>query len=83
MVDISPGDAQKLGVCQGDRVALVSPWGRVQVKVNVTHKAEAGVVCLYQDYPEADVNLLTDSERLDPYSGFPCFRETIIRIEKV
>lgn len=83
MADISPKDAKKLGVCQGDCIALISPGGRVQVKVNVTHKAEPGGICLYQDYPEADVNLLTDSEQLDPYSGFPCFRETIIRVEKV
>ena len=83
MADMSPEDAEKLGVRQGDWIALVSDNGSVRVKANVTHKAEPGVVCLYQDYPEADANRLTDSDQLDPYSGFPCFRETKIRVEKV
>lgn len=83
MADLSIQDAEKLGVCQGDVIALIGNGQRVQVKANITYKAEPGVVYLYQDYPEADANLLTDSEQLDPYSGFPSFRETIIRVERV
>ena len=29
---------------------------------------------LFHGYSEADANLLTDSDHLDPYSGFPAYR---------
>ena len=83
LAELSPEDGAALGIAEGDSIKLISPRGAVQVKAHLTKKAEPGVVCLYQDYPEADVNLLTDSEQLDPYSGFPSFRETNIRIERV
>lgn len=83
LAELSPEDAAALRITEGDFIKLISPRGSVQVKAHLTKRAEPGVVCLYQDYPEADVNLLTDSEQLDPYSGFPSFRETNIRIEKV
>ena len=53
------------------------------MKVNLTCKAEPGVICLYHSYPEADVNSITDNEILDPYSGFPTYRETRVCVRKV
>lgn len=82
-VDIHPADAAVLGVTEGDLVELTSAQGTVQVKAHLTYAAEPGVANLYHGNPAADANALTDSRRLDPYSGFPCFRETPIRIRRV
>lgn len=83
VVDIHPADADALGIGQGDLVELASPRGAVRAKANRTYAAEPGVVNLYHSDPAADANTLTDSRHLDPYSGFPSFRETPIRIRRV
>ena len=83
MADLSHEDAARLGVVQGDTIEISSHQGSIRVKVNLTHKAEPGVVCLYHGYAEADVNSLTDNEILDPYSGFPTYRETRVCVRKV
>ena len=74
--DISYEDAQALGIFEGDTIELTSHRGSIQMKAHLTHKAEPGVICCYHGYSEADVNLLTDNDILDPYSGFPSYRET-------
>lgn len=81
--DISHADAEALGVVQGDTVEISSHQGAIRVKVNLTYKAEPGVICLYHSYAEADVNTLTDNEILDPYSGFPTYGSTGMRKEGV
>ncbi len=81
--DLSHADAAKLGIVQGDTIEISSHKGAIRVKANLTHKAEPGVICLYHGYAEADVNSLTDNEILDPYSGFPTYRETRVCVKKV
>lgn len=81
--DLHPEDGARLGIAQGDEIELSSHRGTIRVKANLTLKAEPGVVTCYHGYEEADVNRLTDNEILDPYSGFPCYRETRVSIRKV
>lgn len=81
--DLHPEDGARLGIAQGDRIEITSHRGSIQVKANLTLKAEPGVVCFYHGYAEADANELTDNEILDPYSGFPSYRETRVSIRKV
>ena len=83
MADISPEDARQLGIAQGDTIELSSHRGAIRVKANLTAKAEPGVICFYHGYSEADANTLTDNEILDPYSGFPCYRETRVQVRRV
>ena len=71
------------GIAQGDKIEITSHRGSIQVKANLTLKAEPGVVCFYHGYGEADANELTDNEILDPYSGFPSYRETRVSIRRV
>lgn len=81
--DISYEDAQALGIFEGDTIELTSHRGSIQMKAHLTHKAEPGVICCYHGYSEADVNLLTDNDILDPYSGFPSYRETRVAVRRI
>jgi hypothetical protein len=38
---------------------------------------------MYHDHPAADVNSLLAADYLDPISGFPGYKSTLCKIEKV
>ena len=85
MADLNPVDAQHLGICQGDSVAIETAHGRVTVLANLTDIIPAGMVSLYHGYREADANSLLSYDHRDPYSGFPgyrCIRCSIRKEEK-
>ena len=81
--DLSPADAGRLGIAQGDAIRISTPKGAIEVKANVTVVAQPGVVHMYHAYPEADVNSLIDADYLDPISGFPGFKGLLCRVERV
>jgi anaerobic selenocysteine-containing dehydrogenase len=81
--DLSPADADRLGIAQGDAIRISTPKGAIEVKANVTVVAQPGVVHMYHAYPEADVNSLIDADYLDPISGFPGFKGLLCRVERV
>ena len=81
MADLHPEDGAALGLSQGDRIEIETIVGRLQVPVNLTWQQKKGVVNLFQDYREADVNAIIP-ENFDPYTGFPALRSTRCRIRK-
>jgi anaerobic selenocysteine-containing dehydrogenase len=83
MADLNPADAARLGIAQGDDIELSTPTGAIYVKANVTELAQPGVVHMYHDYPEANVNLLLEGDYLDPISGFPGFKGLLCAVRKV
>ena len=83
MADISLEDAEKLGLEYGDTIRLYNDLGSITVKANPTGLMNPGQVCMFHGYREADVNLLLNAEDLDPYSGFPGYKNGICAIEKV
>jgi anaerobic selenocysteine-containing dehydrogenase len=82
-IDLSPADAARLGIVQGDLVELSTPYDSIQMRANVTDLAGEGVAHMYHDYPEADVNRLLSGDYLDPVSGFPGFKASLCAVEKV
>jgi anaerobic selenocysteine-containing dehydrogenase len=80
--DISPADAQALGIHQGDTILISTSAGTIRVKAEVTNLAKQGVVFMYQDYVDADVNQIIKEDHLDPYSGFPGYRTVRCKVEK-
>ncbi len=82
-VDISPADARKHQIRQGDLVAVETESGAIQLRANVTAEVPAGSVFVYQDYEDADVNSIIPPDWLDPVSGFPGFRSVGCRVRKV
>lgn len=80
--DINPFDAKELGIKQDDDIELSTATGTIKVKANVTHASKKGVVFMYQDYENADVNRIIDLDHLDPYSGFPGYRTVRCKVLK-
>jgi anaerobic selenocysteine-containing dehydrogenase len=82
MADISPEDAEHLGIVNGDKIRIVTGHSAVSVRSNVTGTIPQGMVSLYHGYREADANSLLSYDHRDPYSGFPGYRCIRCRIEK-
>jgi len=80
--DINPEDAQRLGIRQGDDIDLVTETGRIRVKANLTAVSAPGEINMYHGYRQANANDLIPLTHLDPYSGFPGFKQLRCRIEK-
>lgn len=69
--DIHPEDAARLNIASGDRIALYTPKGEIEVEAHVTAAGSPGDIYMFHGYAEADVNKLIPDVHLDPYSGFP------------
>jgi anaerobic selenocysteine-containing dehydrogenase len=93
-IELAPEDAERLGVLDGDVVAVESPRGRVEAPVRLTGIRE-GVVFVpfhygYWDEPEGSepngraraANELTIT-RWDPVSKQPIYKTAAVRVEKV
>jgi anaerobic selenocysteine-containing dehydrogenase len=84
LVDINPADASPRGIQSGDPVMVSSPRGSIKMKANVTDTILAGVVSIPHHWPgEANVNLLTDDQNLDPISGFPPFKSQLCQVTRI
>ena len=82
-LDISPEDAERHGVADGETVRVVSRRGEVDVPVRIDPKLRPGLTFMtlhFQD--DVATNLLT-IDATDPKSGTAEFKATAIRIEKV
>ena len=82
-VDVHSADAEALGIRKGDRVSLETPWGAIEVGVDIDDGLLRGCVNMYHGYSEADVNTLIPADYLDPYSGFPGYKAIACRIRKI
>ena len=82
LAEISPEDAQRLGISDGDPVRLTSRRGEVMARARVTDRAQEGVVFLPFHYAEAAANLLTNPA-LDPIAKIPEYKVCAVRVEPV
>ncbi len=82
-LEVSPEDAETLGLADGEPVAVVSRRGRVEMPVKVTDRSPEGVVFTSFHFPQtAATNLLT-SEFYDPITETPEFKACAVRVEKL
>ncbi|MFC1861138.1 molybdopterin-dependent oxidoreductase [Chloroflexota bacterium] len=81
--DISPEDAGKLGIKQSDSIRVVTPENSIIVNANLTQIVQPGVIHYYHSNPQNDVNVLFNADYLDPLSGYPGFKATLCKIEKI
>ena len=82
-LDISPEDADRLGILNGDPVRVTSRRGSVVAPARLDRSLRAGLVFMtlhFQD--EVKVNLLTIDET-DPKSGTAEFKACAVRVEPV
>jgi anaerobic selenocysteine-containing dehydrogenase len=81
-VEINPKDAEPLGLSSGERVAVVSRRGRVEVMVRVTAQVAPGGVFLNFHFGKQASNVLT-GQFFDPLSFQPIFKLSAVRLERL
>jgi formate dehydrogenase major subunit len=82
-LDISPEDAERLGLVDGERVRVTSRRGQVDAPIRIDDSLRPGLTFMtlhFQD--DVATNLLT-IDATDPKSGTAEFKATAIRIEKL
>jgi predicted molibdopterin-dependent oxidoreductase YjgC len=82
-LDISPEDAERLRLVDGEPVAVTSRRGRIEVPIRIDESLRPGLTFMtlhFQD--DVATNLLT-IDATDPKSGTAEFKATAIRIEKL
>ena len=83
LVDINPEDAEKLGFAQGDKVEIYNGAGSIVMKANMSKRVAVGEISMYHGYEEANCNELIPIDLLDPYTGFPAYKQVCCNIRKV
>lgn len=81
MVELHPAAAERAKVSDGQRVAIVSPRGRVVMRARLSERIHPEVAVVPAGWARANANLLTDGEQLDPVTGFPAYRSLSCRVE--
>jgi formate dehydrogenase alpha subunit len=80
-VEISPADASKLGINDGEMVRVISRRGRVTAKAKVTEASPEGVVFMTFHFAESPANRLTNPV-IDPVAKIPEYKVCAVRVEK-
>jgi formate dehydrogenase major subunit len=82
-LDISPEDADRLGLMDGDSVRVSSRRGTVVAPARIDRSLRAGLVFMTFDFQdEVKVNLLT-IDATDPKSGTAEFKACAVKVEPV
>ncbi len=82
-LEVNPDDAADLGIIDGERVAVSSPRGSVEMAVRLQSDLPRGLTFTTFHFPElVDVNVLTNDD-WDPRSGTSEFKAASIRIDKL
>lgn len=82
-LDVSPEDAEALGIADGEIVRVSSRRGSVDAPVQVDRGLRPGLVFMTFHFPdEVDVNQLT-IDATDPKSGTAEFKAAAVRIDKI
>ena len=82
-IDVSPEDAERLGLAEQECVVVSSRRGSVEVPVHVDEALRPGLVFMTFHFPDqVDTNVLT-IEATDPKSGTAEFKAAAVRIDKL
>ena len=81
-VEVSPEDADRLGLGKSEPVRVVSRRGEIQTKAWITRRVPPGTVFIPFHFAEAAANVLTNPA-LDPVAKIPEYKVAAVRIEKV
>ena len=81
VVEMSPEDAERLQIANGEQVHVASRRGRITLPVFVTDRISPGVTFIPFHYREAAANLLTN-DALDPDCKIPEAKVCAVKVEK-
>lgn len=79
---ISPADAEKLALKNGERVKLISSYGEAVMPVEISRQMNTGQVFATFHDPKVFLNYATSGHR-DRFTQAPEFKVTAVRIEKI
>jgi len=82
LAEMHPDTASKFAIGDGDRIAVETVRGRIELGARVTDKVLPGIVSVSHGWEEANVNLLTDHEHCDPVLGCPPLRSSLCRVRR-
>jgi len=82
-LDISPEDAQRLGVRDGEVVRVSSRRGSVEVPVRLDDGLRPGLTFMTLHFPDDVATNLLTIDATDPKSGTAEFKAAAIRVERV
>ena len=80
---MNPADAEKLELKEGDAVCVSTETNTISLPVHITAEYNPGEVGMYHGFDEANANSILPEDLLDPYSGFPAYKQFRCRIEKL
>jgi predicted molibdopterin-dependent oxidoreductase YjgC len=82
-IEVSPEDAEALGLTEGERVRVSSRRGSLETPVHIDTGLRPGLVFMTLHFPEqAETNVLT-IDAIDPKSGTAEFKASAVRIDKL
>jgi predicted molibdopterin-dependent oxidoreductase YjgC len=80
-LEMNVEEAQKIGVADGDRVRVLTPWGEVEVAVKGLEEMRKGVLYLSLSFYDVDCAQLVGPQ-MDPRSLVPAYGGIPARVEK-
>jgi formate dehydrogenase major subunit len=81
-LDVSPADAQRLGIADGARVSVESHYGHTALTARISQMVKPGEVFATFHNPESNVNALTGDQR-DRQTDTPEYKMTAVRVSPV
>ena len=84
-MEMHPFDAKQLEVSDGDRVRITSRVGTldIQVKIMAENEIQRAILQVTHGWAEANINILTHDDILDPISGYPLLKGVQVKLEKI
>ncbi len=82
-LDLSPEDADRLGVAEGERVRVRSRRGAVVAPVHIDESLRPGLTFMTFHFPEEVATNLLTIDATDPVSGTAEFKAAAIRVERL
>ena len=82
-LEISPEDAGRLGLADGERVRVRSRRGSVEAPIRIDRALRPGLTFMTMHFPEEVATNLLTIDAVDPRSGTAEFKAAAIRIERL
>jgi formate dehydrogenase major subunit len=81
-IDMSPADAEALGIADGEKVRVASRRGQIQVKARLTEEVPVGLLWMAFHFRESCANWLTNPA-FDPVSQTAEYKACAAKVEKI
>lgn len=79
---LNKAKAEETGIEEGETVIVETLRGRIELKANLSDEIHPEVIFIPHGWDEANANILSDNEILDPVTGLPADRSLLARVVK-